>query len=139
MIQNPPIYNNSIVDPVFNTATYYFKDTAQVVQYHEDQVQLGRYGRYDNPTWLEPEEKIAQLNGYDDSLLFRSGMSAITTSILSLVREGERVIFSGNCYRNTYKFFCNILPRYGLEAVPVFGATPEEFVTNFVKNYTKNT
>ncbi len=132
-------YSNSVVEPLYNTATYYFKDTAEVVQYHEKEVELGRYGRYDNPTWLEPEQTLAKLNGYQSCLLFRSGMSAITTSILSLVKEGDRILFSGNCYRNTYKFFLNVLPRYGVEAVPVFGSTPEQFVANFEESYTPDT
>ena len=139
MAHEPLVYSNSVVDPVFNTATYYFKDTAQVIQYHEDEVELGRYGRYHNPTWLEPEEKNAKLDGYEAALLFRSGMSAITTSVLSLISQGERLLFSGNCYRNTYRFFSDILPRYGLESAPVFGSTPDEFILSFEENYTSDT
>jgi cystathionine gamma-synthase len=137
--RRPSVFSNSVVDPVFNTATYYFEDTAQVIQYHEDEVELGRYGRYDNPTWLDPEEKIARLDGYEAALLFRSGMSAITTSVLSLVSQGERLLFSGNCYRNTYRFFSDILPRYGLESTSILGSTPEEFLISFDENYTPDT
>lgn len=133
------MYDNSVVSPVYNTATYHFKDTAEVIRYHEKEIDLGRYGRYDNPTWLEPEVTLAQLDGYAAALLFRSGMSAITTAVFGLVQQGDRILFSGNAYRNTYKYFCQVLPRYGIEAVPLPSADSAQFLAEFDRHYTPNT
>lgn len=74
-------FTNSVVNPIRTSATYFFEDTKQVIQYHDKKEKVGRYGRYDNPSWLEVEEKLAKLDLCEDALIFPSGMSAIATDV----------------------------------------------------------
>jgi cystathionine gamma-synthase len=64
----------------------FFQDTEQVIKYHESEINVGRYGRYDNPNWLEVERKIAALDDYEDALVFSSGMNAIVTTVLTFIQ-----------------------------------------------------
>lgn len=112
-------YINHISSPIYPVAAYYFGDTSEIVEYHEGRNSLGRYGRYDNLNWVEVESKLAELDEFEESLIFASGMNAITTSILSLVGSGDRVLFTGNGYRNTLKFFGELLPRTGVDCVNI--------------------
>ncbi len=51
------------------------------------------YGSYGNPTVRAVEKKLAALDGTEDAILFSSGMAAISTAILALVRAGQHVVY----------------------------------------------
>ncbi|WPD21545.1 MAG: aminotransferase class I/II-fold pyridoxal phosphate-dependent enzyme [Candidatus Electrothrix scaldis] len=126
---------NSCNTPIYQTATYVFKDTEQVIQYHKGEVELGRYGRYSNPNWTEAEEHLARLDDAEEALLFSTGMNAIVTAMLTFIRSGDNIIFTGNCYRNTRTFFTSMLSDMGVTAYPVSSADPEQFDEVFLKQY----
>ena len=77
------------------------------------------YGRYGNPTVRAAEEKIAALDAAEDACLFASGMAAITTSLLAMLRAGQHVVLTRDCYRRTRQFVSTILARYGITATLV--------------------
>ncbi len=112
-------FENALVNPIHQNATFHFSDTAEVIRYHEKEAALGRYGRYDNPSWLEVEKKLAQIEGCEEALLFPSGMSAIATAVLSFLGQGDRFIYTQNGYRNTRSLSATVLPRFGIETVPL--------------------
>lgn len=93
-------YNNSVIAPTFHTATFYFESTRDVIRYHEGDRLQGRYGRYDNPSWLEVESSLAALDECEEALLFPSGMSAISTTLLALLKPNDKIVFTGRGYRN---------------------------------------
>ncbi|MBO1349077.1 MAG: PLP-dependent transferase [Hormoscilla sp. GUM202] len=121
------IYSNSCITPIYQNAVYFFESTEQVIKYHQDEACLGRYGRYDNPNWLEFESKMAALDNYDDALLFSSGMNAIITTVCSFIEQKDRLIYTGKCYRNIRKFFDNVLPKWGVETIPIDPMRIDEF------------
>ena len=104
-------YENALVHPIHQTATYYFESTEQVVGYHQGTEKLGRYARYDNPSWLSVEEKLAALDGAEQALLFPSGMNAIVSTLLTFLSAGDKLIFTGKGYRNIRQFCFDILGR----------------------------
>jgi methionine-gamma-lyase len=55
--------------------------------------------------------------GSDGALLFSSGMAAITSAIFSVVKQGDEIISTPALYGGTYRFFRDILPRYGINVV----------------------
>ena len=73
------------------------------------------YTRYGNPTHTVAEKAIAELEGADAALLFASGMNAITTSILSLLKSGDHVVAQRDIYGGATKFFSQWLPKFGIE------------------------
>lgn len=110
---------HSLIEPVVQTATYTFDDSADVCAFHEAQKTGdtgGRleYGRYGNPTVTAAEERLAALEGANSALLVSTGMAAITTTLLSLLPTGSHVILTDDCYRRTRQFCLEFLPRLGI-------------------------
>ncbi|MGA2447454.1 MAG: aminotransferase class I/II-fold pyridoxal phosphate-dependent enzyme [Polyangiaceae bacterium] len=103
--------------PIVQTATYTFADTAEIRAYtsgtHEN-ADRGEYGRYGNPTVRAVELRVAALERTGDALLLSSGMAAVTTTLLALVRAGQHVILFRDCYRRTLEFVTSTLPRLGV-------------------------
>lgn len=107
--------------PIIQTSTYAFRDTAEILDFmrRKDAGEVpvrDEYGRYSNPTQSTAERKVAALEGGDRALLFASGMSAITTTLLGLLSSGDHVIMVEGAYRRTDEFVREYLPRWGIEA-----------------------
>lgn len=132
-------FGNSVVSPIHTSATYYFENTKQVIGYHNKKEKIGRYGRYDNPNWLEIEEKLARLDICEDALVFPSGMSAIATTLMSLSEKGKRIIYTGKGYRNIRNLCGNILSKFGVDSISLSPADSEKFMIDFKKYYNENT
>src|SRR5690349_20869966 len=80
---------------IYQTSTFQVVDSEQQLQVtHSDMF----YTRYGNPTHTAVESAIAELEGVDAGLLFASGMNAITTSILALVRSGDHIVAQRDIY-----------------------------------------
>ena len=110
--------DHALAPAVVQTATYTFADSADLERFQAgDDVDPERqeYGRYGNPTAREVEKRIAALDGAEDALLFASGMAAVTTSILALVKAGDHVVLFRDAYRRTRQFVVGTLARFGVE------------------------
>lgn len=116
-----PRYSNEIVTPVSSTVAYFYKDTDEVLRTHRGELVQGRYGRYHNNNWVEVEHALAELDECEGSLLFPSGMSAISSLMMCFASQGDRVVFSRHCYRNIRTFFEDYLIKQGIE---VYGIEP---------------
>lgn len=127
--RNVELYNNSVNIPVYNSASYYFDNREQVIEgLHKKSIPAGRYGRYNNPTWVHVENRLSELNRSEDTLIFSSGMAAHFTTFVSLLKAGDHVIFPAECYRQVRNIFHKILPKYGVIAHEVSIVNAEEFV-----------
>jgi len=115
-----PFPHHALTFPVFHTATYTFDDTADLSQFMQARLWGpvdGRteYGRYGNPTLSRVEDKLAELEGAGEAILFSSGMAAITTTLLSLLSAGDHLIITDDSYRRTRQFCLTTLKRLGIE------------------------
>lgn len=114
----------ALTTPIFQTGTFTFTDTADMVEFMEAQKQ-GRetmrleYGRYGNPTLAAVERKLADLDGGEAALLFSSGMAAITVSMLTFLSAGSHVVLTDDSYRRTRQFITEFLKRYEVTATIV--------------------
>jgi O-acetylhomoserine (thiol)-lyase len=87
--------NGPLATPIYQTSTFEVTDNEQQLRAtHSDMF----YTRYGNPTNTVAESAIAELEGADAALLFASGMSAITTSILALLKNGEHIVAQRDIY-----------------------------------------
>jgi cystathionine gamma-synthase len=107
-------YADSITTPIVQTATYVFKDTAEIEAYTKGGKERFEYGRYGNPTEQVAERRLAALEGAEACVLFTSGMSAITTTILALVRAGDHIVITDDAYKKTLEFCSSYLERFGV-------------------------
>jgi cystathionine gamma-synthase len=106
--------HDSVTTPIVCSATYAFRDTAEIVRYFEGELEREEYGRYGNPTVRAAERKIAALEGAEDCALFASGMAAVTTALFELLKSGDHVILTSDCYRRTRQFVRTFLSRFGV-------------------------
>jgi cystathionine gamma-synthase len=105
---------DALAAPITQTATYSFADTAELIAYFEGRKEREEYGRYGNPSVRLVEEKVAALEGTEDAVAFASGMAAVTSSVLALVKSGSHVILFADCYRRTRQFVTTFLARFGV-------------------------
>jgi cystathionine gamma-synthase len=110
-----PKLGNALATPIVQTATYTFADTAELRDHFERRIEREEYGRYGNPTQRIAEQKLAELEGAEDCLLFASGMAAITTTLFAVLSHGSHVVVTDDSYRRTRQFLTQVLHRYGIE------------------------
>jgi cystathionine gamma-synthase len=118
---------DALTEPIVQTATYTFANTQALVEYMEGRTTREEYGRYGNPTVRTAEQKMAALEGTEDALAFSSGMAAVTTALLALVRgSGAHVVLFADCYRRTRQFVTGFLERFGVRSTLVEPANLEQ-------------
>ena len=116
--------HHSLTVPIVQTSVYTFDKTADLVNYFEehmfwDEVEREEYGRYGNPTVRAVEAKLAALEGADDAVLLSSGMAAVTNTLLLLLKQGDHLLLTDDCYYQTREFCQRFLPRLGIESTIV--------------------
>ncbi len=116
-------FAGALTTPIVQTSTYAFADTAEIIDFMQGkaagETARHEYGRYSNPTQAVAEHKLAALEGAERSLLFASGMNAITTTILALLSAGDHMVLIAGAYRRTQQFVSEFLPRYGIQATTI--------------------
>lgn len=110
---------DAVTTPIACTATYAFASSTELYDHFEGRVERQEYGRYGNPTVRAAEVKLAALDGGADAALFGSGMAAITTALFALLKKGDHVVLTGDCYRRTRAFVTTMLGRFGVESTIV--------------------
>src|SRR5438552_885546 len=104
--------NGPLSTPIYQTSTFEVTDSEQQLRAtHTDMF----YTRYGNPTHTVVESAIAELEGTDAALLFASGMGAVTTTILALLKSGDHIVAQRDIYGGVTKFFSQWLPKLGIE------------------------
>jgi cystathionine beta-lyase len=120
----PEHESGPLATPIFQTSTFAVEDNDEQGRVtHSDRF----YTRYGNPTHSVAERTIAELEGAEVALLFASGMAAITTSVLALVRSGDHIVAQGDLYGGTTKFFTQWLPKLGVETSFVETTRADDF------------
>jgi len=112
-------YADSITTPIVQTSTYAFKDSKEVEAYTKHGKARFEYGRYGNPTEKVAERRLAALGGAEDCVVFSSGMSAIITTILAVVRSGDHLVITDDAYKKTLEFCSSYLQRFGVDCTIV--------------------
>jgi cystathionine beta-lyase/cystathionine gamma-synthase len=104
--------NGPLATPIYQTSTFEVSDNREQLRAtHTDRF----YSRYGNPTNTVVQAAVAELEGTEAALLFASGMTAITTSVLSLVKSGDHIVAQRDIYGGATKFLSHWLPKLGVE------------------------
>ncbi|MDX6300354.1 MAG: cystathionine gamma-synthase [Nocardioidaceae bacterium] len=107
-----------VVPPIHQSVTYFLDD-----QSYKD-VQAGGldeiwYGRFRNPTVDVAADEVARLEEAEAAFMTSSGMGAIATSLLTLLRSGDRVVAAQQVYGDTRDLLVRDLPSWGFDVVQV--------------------
>ncbi len=124
------------ITPIYQVSTFRFKDSAQGGRIFSGEEAGYRYTRLGNPNMTELEVKMAALEGGENALITSSGMSAITTAVLSFLKAGDHMVTSDTLYGGTFKFFKDMLSQYCID-VTFVDATEVSNVEKAIKPNTK--
>ena len=102
--------------PIFMTAAFSFASLDQADAAFAFETDDYVYSRGNNPTLRLLERRMAALEGGADAVAFASGMAAISSVLLSLLKPGDEVIAHRMLYGSAWNFIRNILPQYGIGA-----------------------
>lgn len=116
--QQPDASTGAVVTPIFQTSTYVQEGIGQHKGYE--------YARTHNPTRRALEKNLAALEGGCDAYCYASGLAA-TNAVLTLVKQGQRVVVSDNVYGGTHRLFTKILAQYGIEFAFIEASDPVAF------------
>jgi cystathionine gamma-synthase len=118
---------NAITTPIYQTSTFWFKNSREVIDYQEGKTDREEYGRYGNPTWRAVERKLSELEGGAETVLFASGMCAATTTFLAMLPQGSHMVVTSDCYRRTRQFIEEYLGRMGVSVSVIEPGNLAEF------------
>ena len=104
--------NGPLATPIYQTSTFEVTDNEQQLRATPTDMFYTRYG---NPTNTVAEKAVAELEGADAALVFSSGMNAITTTIMALLKSGDHIVAQRDIYGGTNKFLTQWLPKFGVE------------------------
>ncbi|MCK9444658.1 MAG: PLP-dependent aspartate aminotransferase family protein [Tissierellaceae bacterium] len=108
--------NNALNPPIFQTSTFVFNDIEhanKVMSFESDDYV---YTRGNNPTLRLFENRMAELEYGKGAVAFSSGMAAISSTILSMLKPGDTVIVHKTLYGSSYSVATELLPRYGMNS-----------------------
>lgn len=104
--------NGPVTTPIYQTSTFEVTDNEQQQRVTSTDRYYTRWG---NPTNTVAEETIAALEGAEGARTFASGMGAITSTILALLKTGDHIVAQRDIYGGVTKFFSEWLPKMGIE------------------------
>lgn len=113
--------------PIYHTSSYTFKDTDHAAGVFNLSIPDFIYTRLNNPTTAALEERLAVLEGGIGAVATSSGMAAITTAILTLLKAGDHILASSSIYGGTYNLLSVSLPRFGITTTFVDPSDPKNF------------
>ena len=121
--------------PIYQTSSYVFNDSDHAANLFGLAEAGFIYTRLNNPTNDILEQRLAALEGGIGAVVTGSGASAISTTLLTLLKAGDHIVASNSLYGGTYNLLNVTLPRLGITTTFVDPSQPE----NFTKAAKENT
>jgi len=116
--------NGPVTAPIYQTSTFEVTD-------NDEQQRVTTtdryYTRWGNPTVTLAEETVAAIEGTEAARTFASGMGAITTTIMALLKTGDHIVAQRDSYGGVVKYLSQWLPRLGIETTFVDTTAYEQY------------
>jgi len=101
-------------EALYLTSSFVFKDAAQAAARFSGAEEGNVYARFTNPTVSTLNRRLAALEGAEDCVSTASGMSAILSTVMALLKAGDHVVASRSIFGATQQLFGNIFARFGV-------------------------
>jgi len=112
-------------EPVFATSSFVFSSAAEAAARFADQEPGNIYSRFTNPTVRTFEQRLALMEGAERCVATSSGMSAILSTCIGVLKAGDHIVSSRSIFGYTTVLFNNFLSRLGIETTFVDLSDPE--------------
>lgn len=113
--------------PLYLTTSYVFKNADHAANVFSLAEPGYIYTRLNNPTNDILEQRLAALEKGIGAVVTASGMAAINTTLLTLLKAGDHIVASNSLYGGTYNLLSVTLPRFGITTTFVNPENPENF------------
>jgi methionine-gamma-lyase len=131
-----PRAHRTLNAPLYLTTQWEGADLPELAELFARDPDRGFYTRFGHPTTRLAEERIMALEGAEDALLFSSGMGAISTSLLAVLREGDHVVAHQAIFAQTIQFLEHLSAAAGVQVDFVDAADPRR-VTDALRTNTR--
>ncbi|MFK8046982.1 MAG: O-succinylhomoserine sulfhydrylase [Halioglobus sp.] len=102
-------------EAIFTTSSYVFENAQHAADRFSGDLPGNVYSRYTNPTVRNFEQRIAALEGAEEAVGTASGMAAILSTAMALLKSGDHVICSRNVFGTTVNLFGKYMAKFGVE------------------------
>jgi cystathionine beta-lyase/cystathionine gamma-synthase len=116
---------DAVVPPIVQTSLFTFSSYDEMLETYRGERVRPTYTRGLNPTVRMFEEMLAKLEGAEDAIGFASGMSAISSAVLSFVEPGDRIVAVRHIYPDAFRLFGTLLKRMRVEVTYIDGRDEE--------------
>jgi len=114
-------------EALYLTSSFVFDSAAQAAARFSGEEEGMVYARFSNPTVSMMQERLAALECAEACIATASGMSAILSTVMALLKAGDHVVASRSIFGATQQLFGTILPRFGVDTSFVAGSHVEAF------------
>ena len=118
---------NEHAEALYLTSSFVFENAAQAAARFSGEEAGFVYGRFSNPTVSMLQERLAALEGGEACIATASGMAAILSTVMALMKAGEHIVASQGIFGATQQLFGGILSRFGVETTFVASSDPAAF------------
>jgi O-succinylhomoserine sulfhydrylase len=102
-------------EPIFLTSSYIFDSAADAAARFSGEQPGNVYSRYTNPTVRIFEERIAAMEGAEKAVATASGMAAIMSTCMALLKTGDHIVCSRSVFGTTTVLFNKYFKKFGVE------------------------
>jgi O-succinylhomoserine sulfhydrylase len=102
-------------DPIFLTSSFVFDSARQAAARFSHEEEGNVYSRFTNPTVRTFEERLAALEGVEHCIGTSSGMSAVLSTCLALLKSGDHIVAAHDLFGSTVSMFSNVLSKFGIQ------------------------
>ena len=114
-------------EALYLTSSFVFKSAAEAAARFGNQQPGNIYSRFTNPTVTVFEQRLAALEGAECCIATASGMAAILSTAMGLLKAGDHVVCSAGVFGATVQLFGTILKRFGIDTTFVSGTAVAEW------------
>jgi O-acetylhomoserine (thiol)-lyase len=132
--QQPDPTTGARATPVYQTASYVFRDTDYAAGLFNIERAGHVYSRLSNPTNAVLEERIAMLDNGVGAIATASGQAAIHLGIATLLGAGDHIVASRSIYGGTHNLLDYTLRRFGIDTTFVDPRSPQDFANAIQDN-----
>lgn len=120
--------------PMFLTSSFCFDNAEDMRAAFADEKEANIYSRFVNPNIIELTDKMAALEGTEAAYATASGMSAISSVFLALLKQGDHLLCCNAIFGSTHTVVTKYLPKYGISATYFEAARPDTWEAAIQKN-----
>lgn len=102
-------------EAIFPTSSFVFASAAEAAARFSGEQAGNIYSRFTNPTVRMFEQRLAALEGAEACVATASGMSAILSTCIALLKSGDHIVSSRSIFGSTTGLFTNYLEKLGIE------------------------